>query len=176
MAGNPLALRIYLQYEKLYAAEYRGLLRDLERAYNKIDAFLYNRERVPASRKLLISQISTGKSIETLLSGVSTTLVGLGAVLYIVERAGTAVEKVATVREAVWHSEETKWHAKTARLEYEDKVLSRLQEGLTKEDERLLYAQEALNRRLLRIRRRKEIKDISIEIVEEEDETTANNN
>jgi hypothetical protein len=97
-------LRLHIEYDLLYMADLRAILRLVERAYNAVGT---RRSRGRPAEPLIIETARTGNSI-TLMAIGGVGLVFLG--------------KLVAGREAFWKSEKVKWEAKSARLDYEEKL------------------------------------------------------
>jgi hypothetical protein len=104
-------LRIHIEYELLYLAELRAILRDFERAYNLLeDVDRGPWSRISHSDRLIVRTLETGNSL---------TLTFLGGVMLL--KLGQITKELADARLTFHKSEEAKWKAKSARLDYEEK-------------------------------------------------------
>jgi hypothetical protein len=157
-------MRVYVRYERLYLAEFRALLRDIERAYNRVDSVAAESQRVRRHRRLTVHVIETGRSIETILIGSTTGL----ALLYHI------ATNVIKLRHAHWAAEEQKWKAKeqkTKAIEAERKLVvagkdskSDIDLQQLAEDPRLLRAEQILTDRMIKIQHSRTIESVEIEI------------
>jgi len=114
-------------------SDLRFTLRQVERAYNVLQAVELNRRRIPLSERLTVEQIGTGQSIEVIAAG------GLGLLAL-----WRIADKVFQTRKTFWESEKAKWEAKSARLEHEDRnseIEHRTQPGLPPELQAESYIQ-----------------------------------
>ena len=166
MADN--AVRVYVRYERLYLAEFRALLRDLERAYNRLDSLAADSERIRRKRRLTIDQIQTGHSIEAFLLG---SISGIGLLYQVVSR-------VIKLRHQHWAAEEQKWKALELRSRVKESEAKLLQDqelpaialdgqrrlAASPEDERFLKAEEILAERARKIQYSRSIESVEIEI------------
>ena len=95
-------IRIYVQYETLFLAEFQALLDDIEDAYNKADSFLKHTRRVRTDDRLHVSSVQTGGSIETILSGNLPTILALAYLAHLALKE----------RLLFYQAEKAKWDAK----------------------------------------------------------------
>lgn len=112
-------LRIHIEYELLYLAELRAVLRDFERAYNLLEHVEMGPwSRISRSDRLIVDTLQTGNSL---------TLTALGGAALVVLTRIT--KQVVDARLTFHKSEEAKWAAKTARLEYEERARRIAEQG-----------------------------------------------
>lgn len=92
-------IRVYLEYELIYLAELRGVLSDLERAYNllaKLNTATW--KRISKSDRLAVETMETRHSVTiTLLGGAALSLLA------------DTMKLLAHARLMFHKSEETKW-------------------------------------------------------------------
>ena len=99
-------LRIHIEYDVLYVADFRNIVRTFENTYNILQRAEGTRKRIRRADRLTVQTVRTGNSL---------TLVVLGGI-------GLAtLGKLIASRELFWKSEKTKWEAKSARLDYEER-------------------------------------------------------
>jgi hypothetical protein len=158
MADNDNLL-MYIQYKALFVSEYRGLLSDIEKSYNKIDAFFAETQRVRRHRRLQISSVQTGRSIEIILSGTGESVVAL------VLLATLALK----LRKTGWESEGEKWKARLAQRQYEEKYgdqLGLVQRELEQGNRFLRDAMEFLMRAIRRTEDSTSIISLDLNVIE----------
>ena len=145
-------LRIYLQFDLLFVADLRGLLADLEKAFNILEAAELGRRRVRRDDRLIVSVLRTGQSLTMLLAG------GAGLVAL-----ANIVKKLAEARETAWKSEESKWKAKTAKLDHQKRkseAESQRSRDLSAEE----IAKEVLGSRIEKIEAATHVTSIEIDV------------
>jgi hypothetical protein len=145
-------LRIYLQFDSLFLTDLRGLLGDLEKAFNTLEAARLNRRGMRRSDRLTVSVFQTGQSLTVLVAG------GAGLVAL-----ANIAKKVAEAREALWKSEESKWKAKAAKLDYQQKEME-AQGRRTRDASPEENAREILESRMEKIETATHITSIEIEV------------
>ena len=106
MADSPATFRVLMRSEELPAAVFRGLLRDLECAYN-IAAVLQvdpPGRRLRKKEKLRIKEIASTADLEIVFSGMPEALLTLGIAIGF-------LKKLWDQRKAYWDEENSKWVA-----------------------------------------------------------------
>lgn len=146
-------VRVHIEYEFLYLAELRALLRDLEGAYNLLERSIEpETSRIRRADRLIVSAVETGNSLTLIFMG-GAGLVALANIL----------KKLADARESAWKSEKTKWEAKAARLDFEERERAVEQKKLVGK-EPIVEASEMIERRLEIVERTTHITALSIDI------------
>jgi hypothetical protein len=149
--ANDHTLRIHIEYEVLFVAEFRSLLRDFERAYNLLERE-HSGRRVRRSDRLLVSTIETGNSVTLILLG------GAGLVML-----SDVIKKIAEARDAAWRSEETKWKARSAKLDYQERAKA-IEAQSNTESSPVTQALDIVKDRIENIEKANNIQTVSIEI------------
>ena len=113
MEQSSARFRMLMRSNELPAALFRGLLRDLEGAYNNVAAL----EVEPAGRrlrrkeKLHIHEISTSASVEIVFCGVPAALATLGIAIEF-------LKKLWDQRKAHWDPENSVWIAEIGKRDF----------------------------------------------------------
>lgn len=100
-------LRIHVEYDVLYAADFRKIVGTIESAYNILQKAEQQAKRMRRADRLTVQTVRTGNSIELMVLG------GMGLV---------ALGRLFATRKVFWESEKTKWEAKSARRNYEERI------------------------------------------------------
>jgi hypothetical protein len=149
-------LRLHIEYDVLYVADLRKIVRTFENAYNILQRGEEPKGRMRRADRLTVQAARTGNSLTLLVLG------------------GIGLAKLAILfgtRELFWKSEKTKWEAKGAKLDYEEKVrqvkeeqIAQVLEALGREDGPEARAVKLIERVLTMVDKSKEITSIEVEI------------
>jgi hypothetical protein len=149
-------LRLHIEYEVLYVADLRTIVRRFESAYNILQKAAEPAGRMRRSDRLTIQSVRTGNSI---------TLILLGKI------ALTQLGVLVAARELLWRSEKTKWEAKTAKLDYKEKArqleeakVGQVLEAFDRESGPEAKVGKLIEKVLKMVAKSKDIKSIQVEI------------
>ena len=149
-------LRLHIEYDLLYVADLRTLVRMFESAYNILQKSEQPTGRMRRADRLTVQTVRTGNSLTLiLLGGIALTKLGI----------------LIGARQLFWKSEKTKWEAKGAKLDYEEKVrqveearIGEVLEALIRDGGPEGKAVKELEKILAMVEKSKEIKSLEVEI------------
>jgi len=113
MEESPSTFRLLMRSDELPTAVFRGLLRDLECAYNSVAVLEVDPagRRLRKKEKLRIKEISSPASIEIAFSGMPAALLTLGIAMEF-------LKKLWDQRKAYWDAENSKWVAEIGKRDF----------------------------------------------------------
>lgn len=162
------AIRIYVKYEKLFLAELRALLQDIERAYNRIDSAVAESQRVRRRRRLIVEVFRTGQSIEAILIG---SIVGVSLLRKVISEAIKMKHDYYGAEEQKWKAHEQKWKAKDAEQKFLTTGKARPEQDETEKlefvlrnDPRIEEAKKIIESRIIRIQHSRTIQTAEVSI------------
>jgi len=113
MEESPAIFRLRIRSEELPAAVFRGLLRDLESAYNSVAVLHVDPagRRLRKKEKLRIKQIASPADLEIVFSGMPAAFLTLGVAIEF-------LKKLWDQRKAYWDAENSKWVAEIGKRDF----------------------------------------------------------
>jgi hypothetical protein len=157
MMANENMLRLYIEYDTLLLSDLCRLLSDIEGAYNKLDAFIYESQRVRRDHRLQVSAIRTGESIVVILLGDPLTLVSIGVL----------IERTIKARKLYWEGRKAKQDALDAEARSrEAHIRESIESGIRAETPVIVGAIRLLRRAFDRFDRRGELVQLTIDAPE----------
>jgi hypothetical protein len=158
-------LRLHIEYDVLYVADLRTIVRTFENAYNILQKTEQQRRRVRRADRLTVQTVRTGNSLTlTALGGIGLAKLGI----------------LIATRELLWKSEKTKWEAKNAKLDYEERIrqveaakIEQIEAALDRENASEVKAAKLLEKLTKFVAKSKVITSLDVEIDGQDDEPRA---
>jgi hypothetical protein len=113
MDESPATFRLLMRSDELPTAVFRGLLRDLECAYNSVAVLEVDPagRRLRKKEKLRIKEITSPASIEIVFAGMPAALMTLGIAMGF-------LKKLWDQRKAYWDPEKSLWVAEIGKRDF----------------------------------------------------------